>query len=165
MHFRNCGFILAFLRDRNTSQSVIDVFEQLYSRLGKDSFCQLFPVILTDNGSEFSNPTAIETAEDGTRRTSIFYCAPSSPYQKPAIVNNHEFIRRILPKGRSFDELTQTDVKLMMNHINSYSRERLNNKTPHDAFSFFYGKKAVDTLNATIVTPNEIILHPSLLIR
>ena len=165
MHFRNCGFMLAFLRDRNTSQSVIDVFEQLYSRLGKDSFCKLFPVILTDNGSEFSNPTALETADDGTRRASIFYCAPSSPYQKPAIENNHEFIRRILPKGRSFDDLTQADVNLMMNHINSYSRERLNNKTPHDSFSFFYGKKTVDTLDSLIVPPNEIILRPSLLIQ
>jgi Transposase and inactivated derivatives, IS30 family len=163
MHFRNCGFMLAFLRGRNTSQSVIDVFEQLYSLLGKDSFRKLFPVILTDNGSEFSNPAALETADDETRRTSIFYCAPSSPFQKPAIENNHEFIRRILPKGRSFDDLTQDDVNLMMNHINSYSRERLNNKTPHDSFSFFYGQKTVDALGALLVPPNEIVLRPGLL--
>lgn len=163
LHFRNCGFMMAFLRDRNNSQSVIDVFRHLYTSLGKDSFTKLFPVILTDNGSEFSNPAALETAEDGTRRTSIFYCAPSSPYQKPAIENNHEFIRRILPKGRSFDDLTQDHVALIMNHINSYSREKLNSKSPHDLFTFFYGQRIADTLGAHPIPPNEIILRPGLL--
>lgn len=118
--------MLAFLRERNTSQSVIDVFNSLYSTLGKDSFQRLFPVILTDNGSEFSNPQALESADDSTKRTSIVYCDPSSPFQKGNVEKNHGFIRRILPKGRSFDDLTQADILLMMNHINSYSREKLN---------------------------------------
>jgi len=66
LHFKSCGFMIAFLRYRNTSQSVINVFRHLYSILGKDFFKRLFPVILTDNGSEFSNPSALETANDGT---------------------------------------------------------------------------------------------------
>lgn len=163
LHFKNCGFMLAFLRERNTSQSVIDIFRHLYSILGKDSFQRLFPVILTDNGTEFSNPSALETADDHTRITSIFYCDPSSPYQKPNIENNHEFIRRILPKGRSFDDLTQSDILLMMNHINSYSREKLNNKSPHESFSFFYGQETLDLLGAILISPNEILLRSSLL--
>lgn len=165
LHFRSCSYMLAFLRDCNTSQTVINVFNYLYSILGKDSFQRLFPVILTDNGSEFSNPSALETADDGTRRTSIFYCDPSSPYQKPTVENNHEFIRRILPKGRSFDDLTQSDVQLMMNHINSYSREKLNDKSPYESFSFFYGQEILDRLGATTIAPNEILLRPSLLNR
>lgn len=163
LHFRNCSFMLAFLRDRNTSQSVISVFEQLYSVLGEDSFRRLFPVILTDNGSEFSNPSALEFAADGFRRTSIFYCDPSSPFQKPTVENNHEFIRRILPKGRSFDDLTQSDICLMMNHINSYSREKLNDRSPYESFSFFYGKDILNHLGAKAISPNDILLRPSLL--
>jgi len=165
MHFKSCSFMLAFLRERNTSQSVINVFRHLYVILGKDIFRRLFPVILTDNGSEFSNPAALETAEDGTRITSIFYCNPSSPYQKPTVENNHEFIRRILPKGTSFDDLTQSDIQLMMNHINSYKREKLNDKCPYESFSFFYGQEVLDLLGATPITPNEILLRPSLLNR
>lgn len=163
LHFRSCNFMLAFLRNRNTSQSVISVFRHLYSVLGKDAFQRLFPVILTDNGTEFSNPSALETTEDGTRITSIFYCNPSSPYQKPTVENNHEFIRRILPKGRSFDDLDQSGILLMMNHINSYSREKLNDKSPYESFSFFYGQEILDRLGATIIPPNEILLRPSLL--
>lgn len=56
LYFRSCSFMLAFLRERNTSQSVINVFRHLYAVLGQDAFQRLFPVILTDNGSEFSNP-------------------------------------------------------------------------------------------------------------
>jgi len=71
---------------------------------------------------EFSNPLALEFAEDGDRITSVYYCNPSSPFQKPTVENNHEFIRRVLPKGSSFDDLTQADINLMMEHINSYTR-------------------------------------------
>jgi len=165
LHFKSCSFMLAFLRDRNTSQSVIYIFRGLYTILGKVPFQRLFPVILTDNGSEFSNPSSLENTEDGTRITSIFYCDPSSPYQKAAIENNHEFIRRIVPKGRSFDDLTETDINLMMNHINSYSREKLNDKSPYQSFSFFYGQDILDRLGQIAIAPNEILLRPSLLSR
>ena len=56
IHFPETSFMMAFLRDANTSQSVIDVFDYLYRKLGKELFEKLFPVILTDRGSEFSNP-------------------------------------------------------------------------------------------------------------
>jgi IS30 family transposase len=165
LHFRSCSFMLAFLRDRNTSQSVIEVFRRLISTLGKEAFRRLFPVILTDNGTEFSNPLALEFAEDGDRITSIYYCNPSSPFQKPTVENNHEFIRRVLPKGSSFDDLTQADINLMMEHINSYTREKLNDKSPYESFSFFYGQGILDALGVKLIPNNDIILRPSLLKR
>jgi IS30 family transposase len=60
LSFVTSSFILAYLRDANTSRSVTDVFQMLWEVLGKEYFTELFPVILTDNGSEFSNPAAIE---------------------------------------------------------------------------------------------------------
>lgn len=48
--------MLAFLRDSNDSQSVIDIFDRLYLELRPDIFQDLPPVILADNGSEFSTP-------------------------------------------------------------------------------------------------------------
>jgi len=41
--FSNCNFMLAFLRNRNDSQSVIDCFNHLYDLLGKQLFSDLFP--------------------------------------------------------------------------------------------------------------------------
>lgn len=140
--FVETSLMLAFLRDANTSKSVIDVYEELYHKLGGQDFRKLFPIILTDNGSEFSNPKSIEYGADGNglRRTRIYYCNPSAPYQKAEIEVGHEFIRRVLPKGKSFDELMQEDINQMMDHINSYRRKKLNGKSPYEAFCFYYGK-------------------------
>ncbi len=33
--FKSCDFMLAFIRERNTSQSVIDIFNHLYEKLGR----------------------------------------------------------------------------------------------------------------------------------
>ena len=161
--FKSCDLMLAFIRDRNTSQSVIDVFNWLYSLLGTQAFCAMLPIILTDRGSEFSNPTALELDDQGLRRTSIFYCDPCASYQKPNVELNHEFIRKILPKGYSFDDLTQNDINLMMSHINSYSREKLNNKSPFDMFSYLYGQGILETLGLWRIPANEIALKPLLL--
>lgn len=125
IHFVECSFMLAFLREANTSKSVTDVFDSLYQTLGHELFKKLFPVILTDNGSEFSNPKAIEYGKERfiSLRTKVFYCDAASPYQEGAIEVNHELIRRILPKGTGFQSLTQADICLMMNYINS-SKEK-----------------------------------------
>ena len=95
-------------------------------------------VILTDNGSEFSNPKAIEYGHEknGRLRTQIYYCDAGCPYQKGAIEVNHGLIRRVVPKGTGFNHLVQEDITRMMNHINSYKRKKLNNRSPYETFSF-----------------------------
>lgn len=161
--FRSCDFMLAFIRDRNTSQSVINIFNWMYELLGQELFKALFPVILTDNGSEFSNPKALEYDAQGNQRTRLYYCDPCAAFQKAKVELNHEFIRKILPKGSSFDDLVQSDISLMMSHINSYSREKLNDKSPYDMFGFLYGYDVLDKLGISRIPANEILLKPSLL--
>ena len=95
---------------------------------------RLFPLILTDNDTEFSNPKAIEFDRDSNRRTYIFYCHPSSPFEKGECEVNHELIRRINPKGYSWNPYNQKAINLMMSLINSYAREKLNDKSPHLLF-------------------------------
>ena len=163
IHFTDSLLMLAFIRNVNTSQSVIDIFEHLYWKLKPNIFQELFPVVLTDNGSEFSNPSAIEFDREGNRRTYIFYCDPSAPYQKGAAENNHELIRRVIPKGRSFNNYCQEDILIMMNHINSYGRRKLNDRSPHSMFSFLHGVDTLKKLDAEYIPPNDIILIPGLL--
>ena len=164
LHFVKAEFMLAFLRDANDSQSVIDVFDSLNELLGIDLFKKLFPVLLGDNGSAFSNPIAIECdPTTGEIRTDVFYCDPCAAFQKGAAEKNHEEIRKVLPKGTSFDNLKQTDINIMMDHINSYSRLSLNDRTPYDTFKFLFGEEAIKKLGSTLIPPNEICLKPSLL--
>jgi len=164
LHFVRAEFMLAFLRDSNDSQSVIDAFDSLNGLLGIDLFKKLFPVLLGDNGSEFSNPIAIECDRTtGEIRTDVFYCDPCAAFQKGAAEKNHEEIRKVLPKGTSFDNLKQKDINIMMDNINSYSRPNLNDRTPYDTFKFLFGEEAIKKLGSTLIPPNEICLKPSLL--
>ena len=135
----------------------------LYVKLGREQFCKMFQVILTDRGSEFTDPESIEFDEHGKRRTYVFYCDPQRSDQKGGIEVTHEFIRRILPKKTSFKDLTQEKVYLMVNHINSYTRKKLNNRSAHQLFSFFYGEEIAQKLEMKAIPPNEIILKPELL--
>jgi IS30 family transposase len=134
--FTQSDLLLMYLRDRNTSQSVIDIFNDLFEVLGRETFQRLFPVLLGDNGSEFSNPLAIEYDAAGLMRTRLFYCDPSSPHQKPEIERSHEFIRMVLPKGKSFNSLTQGDVNVLACHT---IPDKEKAERPHTlaAFSFF----------------------------
>ena len=164
IHFVNCSFMLAFIREHNDAQSVIDIFNHLQDILGINKFKELFVVILTDNGSEFSNPTEIEfDIKTGELRTQIFYCHPSSPFEKGACEVNHELLRRILPKGTSFDDLTQNDINLIMSHINSYKRKKLNNVSPYKMFSTIYGKDTIDKLGIQEIEPNSVSLSKNIL--
>lgn len=168
IHFVESSLMLAFLRDANTSPSVIDVFNGLDQVLGDELFNELFPYILTDNGSEFSNPRAIEYRDhmkrSGTKhRTNIFYCDAGCPYQKRACEVNHELIRRVLPKETAMDNLTQQDIFLMMNHINSYKRKKLNNRSPYETFSFLHGEDVLEKLGCRPVAAKDIMLKPTLL--
>lgn len=165
MFFRNSNLILAFLRNDNTARTVQEVIDWLYDSLGRDTYCALFPVILTDRGSEFSNPTAIERDTDGKLRSLVFYCDPGAPYQKGSIEVCHEMIRRILPKGSSFDDLQQQDIDLICSHINSYKREKLNNRSPHRLSSPLYGEDVLSIFNLHEIPANDIFLLPTLLKR
>ena len=163
IHFTVPQFMLAFIRDANTSQSVIDVFDRLYRTLGPETFRKLFPVLLGDNGSEFSNPSAIEKDLEGNLRSRVFYCDPQAPYQKGAVENNHTLIRRIIPKGVSLDQLTQDDINLVMNHVNSYGRKNLGDKSPYQIFAALYGENILKEMGADLVPADKVTLHPSLL--
>jgi IS30 family transposase len=163
IHFPDISFMLMFLRDSNDAKSVRESFEKIYNALGANDFKTYFPLILTDNGSEFSDPRSIENIMGGDKLAKIFYCLPYSSYQKPEIENNHGFIRKIVPKGVSMDNLTEKNIKDMMSHINSYSREKLNHQTPFDMFSQRYGFKLLDSLGVVKIPHNEIILKPRLI--
>lgn len=163
LHFVIPQLMLAFIRDANTSQSVIDIFNQLYTNLTPDTFCGLLQILLGDNGSEFSNPAAIETDFSGKQRTRVFYCDPQAPFQKGAAENNHTLIRRVIPKGTPLDDFTQKDITLMMNHINSYGRPNLGDKTPYAVFSSLYGENILRRMGVELISPDKITLRPSLL--
>ena len=164
IHFVSCSFMLAFIRNHNDAESVINIFNYLEKILGIEKFKKLFVIILTDNGSEFSNPSEIEISNiTSEERTKIFYCEPGRSDQKGSCEVNHELIRRVLPQGTSFDNLTQDNINLLMSHINSYKRKKLNDCSPLQLFSLMFGFDIANKLGIKEIEPNNINLSEDLL--
>ncbi len=160
--FVSSGLQLAIKRDHNDSQSVTDIFTRLYLEIGPVSFMELFPLILADNGSEFSDPKSIEFDANGNRRSHMFYCNPSAPYQKGSCEARHEMIRRIIPKGIDITPYSQEQINLMMSHINSYQRKSLGNRSPYETFAFQYGEHLLKCFGLRNIPSDDIILSPKL---
>ena len=162
--FRQSKFMLMYLMDNKNVECVDRAFENIKQILGIEKFKSIFEVILTDNGSEFFNPMGIEKDEGtGEIISHVFYCDPDASWQKGAIEKNHEYIRYVLPKGSSFDELTQEKTNILMSHINSTSRDILNGRTPYDATLLMLDEETIEKLGVTKITADEVNLSPNLL--
>lgn len=164
MFFTNCDLQLAFLRRRNTARSVAAVIRLLRRQLGTDRFTELFPIFLSDRGSEFTDPRKLETdPHTGELVNRLFYCDPQNTNQKSQCERNHEFIRYVIPKGQSMDPLTQRQITKMMNHINSYPRKKWKGQAPIDLFVQIYGEETARLLGLEKVDADSIFLTPGLL--
>lgn len=162
--FRQFNFMLIYLMPYKRTEYVTKIFMELKNALGKDNFSRLFEVILTDNGTEFSDPESIEIDfNTGEKVSSVFYCEPNCSWQKGSIEKNHEYIRYILPKGTSFAGLTQEDCYLLASHINSVPRVSLNNISPFEAAYKFIGEDNINTFHITKIEYDDIDLSPRLL--
>lgn len=161
--FRSCNFMLVILLPSCTQRCVIDAINSLTDTLGIRMFRKYFPVLLTDNGSEFKNPWDIETDDDGRHRTYVFYCDPYVSNQKGRLEKNHEYIRYVIPKGRSMYKYSQEDINLMTSHINSTARDSLNGATPFDLADLLLDKRIPLLAGLKKVSPDEVMLKPALL--
>ena len=158
-----CNFIFARLLDNKTA---LEVTKHLYDikntlhQADKDFF-QLFPVILTDNGGEFARVDDIEMDVRGESK--LFFCDPNRSDQKGRIEKNHTLIRDILPKGTSFDNLTQEDINLVCSHVNSVKRAALNGKSAYELFAFTYGEEIPYLLGISKIPAEDVCQSSKLL--
>ena len=158
-----CNFIFARLLNNKTA---LEVTKHLYDikntlhQADKDFF-HLFPVILTDNGGEFARVDDIEMDVRGESK--LFFCDPNRSDQKGRIEKNHTLIRDILPKGTSFNNLTQEDINLVCSHVNSVKRAALNGKSAYELFAFTYGEEIPKLLGISKIPAEDVCQSSKLL--
>lgn len=159
--------MLLFLLPKNTASAVIDVFDFLTDILDLEVFQNLFPVILTDNGSEFKRVEELEYTCTGEQRCMMFYCDPMASWQKGELEKNYEYIRYVIPKGTSLDSYSQEDMDLLMNHINSIKRPSLHGRCPYETVNEGDDDMLwlMELLKMDIIPPDDVLLKPSLLKR
>ena len=163
-HFVNADFMFALLLDNKSAAEAAAKVTALKERLNSlgFSFGDLFPVLLTDNGGEFSHVAAFENDLSGEKESSVFFCDPNAPYQKPHVENNHTLLRSILPSTSSFDDLTQDLVNLVFSHINAVLRKQFRGKSAFDMFAFTYSAEIANALGISFVSPTDVISSPLL---
>ncbi|MDO4320990.1 MAG: IS30 family transposase [Lachnospiraceae bacterium] len=125
--------ITAKLPDK-TAASVVQALDDLEREWG-EKFPQVFRTITVDNGSEFSDCPGIERSALGEgSRTKCYYCHPYSSYERGSNENVNKMIRRWLPKGTNFDELTDEVLEAITTWINNYPRKILGFLTSGQVF-------------------------------
>ena len=161
--FRSCNFMIIILLPACTQECVIKAINDLTDAITLRLFRKYFRVILTDNGPEFKNPWDIEKTPDGKHRTYVFYCDPYKSTQKAKIEKNHEYIRYVIPKGRSMNRYTQDDINLMASHINSTARDGMNGASPFDLAELLIDKRIPILVGQHRVSPDSVMLRPELI--
>ena len=165
LDFTFCNFMFGVLLENKSSLEVTEKITVLKSLLVGEGFRfgEVFPLIITDNGVEFSNVFAIENDGKSVRETSLFFCDPYKSCQKPKVEKNHTLFRDIVPNGKSFDDFTQQTVNRIFSHVNSVKRKIYNGKTPYELFTFTYGVKLAEILGIEYIRPEYVIQSPKLL--
>ena len=165
LHYPGLQMQIAFHLDEHTAAKVVAALDSIEQLLGYKLFCEAFPVILTDNGSEFSDVKSIERSciHPGKQRTKLFFCEPNRSDEKGSCENNHKIIRDVIPKGTSLVPYSQYDISLMMNHINSYSRKKSFGMCAYDLAMKVFPAEYFDLLGLYRIEANDVTLVPELL--
>ena len=167
IHFVNSDFMIGLLLDNKTAAEAANKIQALKAELKalEFTFGDIAPLLLTDNGGEFSIVSAFENDADGNTESHMFFCEPCSPHEKAEIEKNHTLFRDIVKTGTSFDDFTQETVNLIFSHINAVKRKQFNGKSAYDMFSFYYSEVLASALGISFVPANEVIQSPKLLAK
>ena len=136
IHFVNSDFMTGLLLDNKTAAEAANKIQNLKATLRALNFRfgDIAPLLLTDNGGEFSMVFAFENDPDGNAESHMFFCEPCSPHEKAEIEKNHTLFRDIVKAGTSFDDFTQETVNRIFSHVNAVKRKQFNGKSAYDMF-------------------------------
>ena len=163
--FPDMGFMIGRIHQERTNECMSAALDHYQNCLGLELFRKLFALVLTDRGSEFEKFSMFEQDKQGNFRLNIFYCDPMQSAQKPHVENNHNYVRDIIPNGKSLAGLTQPDIDLMFSHINSTPRKAMHGKTPFEVFSFYHTAQTANLLGICEIARDDVMLKPSLIFK
>jgi len=123
---RKC--LLAHLRKCDTKQA--DEVAQAVIDALLDMPVSWVKTITFDNGTEFAGHPKISHVLPA----SIYFAAPYAAYQRGTNENTNGLIRRYLPKGTDFRNVTQHQLDQIAQELNNRPRKKLGYRTPNEVF-------------------------------
>ena len=125
--------IIILLPDQK-AESVVKAMDSLEIKWG-DHFKKVFRTITVDNGVEFSDCKGIEKSKlICGQRTKVYYCHPYSSYERGSNENQNRMIRRHIPKGTNFDDISEEEIAKIEGWINDYPRRMFRHQSSAELF-------------------------------
>lgn len=112
--------------ERITSKETADVQLEIFVPLPEESVKST----TLDNGKEFHEHTRLN--QEGIK---TFFANPYSSWQRGTNENTNGLLRRYLPKGSSFKNLTQEELDAIVAEINNRPKKCLGYNTPVEVFN------------------------------
>ena len=131
------GAVLVTLAERKTRHSILALSPDKSAKSVKEAMVEaLQPLaahvhtITYDNGKEFAHHVEIAR----TLEAKGYFAHPYHSWERGLNENMNGLIRQYLPKGKSFDSLTQDDIQFIMDKLNNRPRKCLGYKTSNQVF-------------------------------
>jgi IS30 family transposase len=84
-----------------------------------------------DNGKEFAKFEQIKQALG----IEVYFAKPYHSWERGTNENRNGVVRKVLPKGRSFDDITEEEMRRIDYMLNDRPLRCLNWRTPREAFA------------------------------
>ncbi|MGP9645308.1 IS30 family transposase [Halomonas sp. AOP22-C1-8] len=139
---RRSGYLMAARLPKITSE----LTEKAMIRLLKPRRGAVKSITL-DNGSEFARHEEVAKAVSA----SIYFCDAYCSGQRGTNENTNGLIRQYFPKGTDFRQITDAEVRRVVNKLNDRPRKRLGYRTPAQVFLGEYSG-ALNTAGAALIS-------------
>jgi IS30 family transposase len=119
---RRSRFVVLVKLPEKRTETVVDALIKAVRKLPTD----LRRSLTWDRGMELANHASFTVATD----VQVYFCDPSSPWQRGSNENTNGLLRQYYPKGRDLSAVSQTQLDTVARKLNTRPRETLDWKTP-----------------------------------
>nr|WP_308551518.1 IS30 family transposase [uncultured Peptostreptococcus sp.] len=94
----------------------------------KTKVAEVFKSITSDNGSEFSGLSELESL------VAMYFCHPYSSFERGSNERHNGILRQFIPKGRSINDFSEDEIMYFVDIINAKPRKNLGYRIPEEIF-------------------------------